>query len=221
MKFCVYLTCYRGNLLPPFYVGSTSVAKIQNGYGGSVSSRAFKKIWQSERKKRPWLFKTRIVGTYASRTEAYKVEDRLCTALRAARSPMYINRGPVIDAFYARGTEHPMFGRKHTDEALAKMSAAHSGKTISPAHRLAVGDHFRGKPNTEKHKAKIAAAHVGKKHSHSACVKMSAYHTGKVMSDAARAKMVKARTGTYWWTNGVSTRRSREQPGSEWKRGRT
>ena len=30
--YCVYLTIYTGNKLPPFYIGSTSLKKINKGY---------------------------------------------------------------------------------------------------------------------------------------------------------------------------------------------
>jgi hypothetical protein len=36
--YCVYLTIYKGNNLPPFYIGSTSIDKIDGGYHGSVMS---------------------------------------------------------------------------------------------------------------------------------------------------------------------------------------
>ncbi len=29
--YCVYLTTYSGDKLPPYYIGSTSIAKISNG----------------------------------------------------------------------------------------------------------------------------------------------------------------------------------------------
>ena len=46
--FCTYLTMYTGNRLPKWYIGSTSVEKIINGYLGSVVSRKYKDIWNFE-----------------------------------------------------------------------------------------------------------------------------------------------------------------------------
>ena len=43
--YCVYLTVYSGNLLPMFYIGSSSVKKIQNGYCGSISSKKYKNVF--------------------------------------------------------------------------------------------------------------------------------------------------------------------------------
>jgi hypothetical protein len=68
--FCTYLTTYKGNKLPMFYVGSTSVSKINNGYRGSVASKAYKQIWISELKNNPQLFETRIISLHNKREEA-------------------------------------------------------------------------------------------------------------------------------------------------------
>lgn len=46
--YCVYLTCYLGNKLPPFYIGSTTTIKVQSGYKGSVKSKQYKKIFEYE-----------------------------------------------------------------------------------------------------------------------------------------------------------------------------
>jgi len=42
--FVVYLTMYKGNKLPPWYIGSTNVDIINNGYNGSVKSKKYK-LW--------------------------------------------------------------------------------------------------------------------------------------------------------------------------------
>jgi hypothetical protein len=38
--FAVYLTSYKGNKLPPFYIGSSSVSALNSGYHGSVKYTA-------------------------------------------------------------------------------------------------------------------------------------------------------------------------------------
>jgi hypothetical protein len=75
--YCTYLTVYKGNKLPPFYIGSTSVVKINNGYRGSVKSKKYKEIWKSELKNNPNLFTTKIVTIHDSRQEALDKEDLL------------------------------------------------------------------------------------------------------------------------------------------------
>jgi len=49
--YCVYITIYRGNKLPPFYIGYSTPEKIKNGYRGSVSSRQYKNIWKKNWKR--------------------------------------------------------------------------------------------------------------------------------------------------------------------------
>ena len=68
--FCTYLTMYTGNKLPKWYIGSTSVEKIINGYLGSVVSRKYKDIWNFEIKNNPELFKVRILSVYSNRIKA-------------------------------------------------------------------------------------------------------------------------------------------------------
>jgi hypothetical protein len=39
--FCVYVTFYRGNKLPPFYIGSTYLENMNRGYKGSPRSKKY------------------------------------------------------------------------------------------------------------------------------------------------------------------------------------
>lgn len=72
-----------------------------------------------------------------------------------------------------------MLGKKLSDEAKAKMSAAKIGKT-SPT---------KGKKLSDEHKAKISAAKIGKKLSDEAKDRMSAAKKGIKHSDEHKAKL--------------------------------
>jgi len=61
--FVVYLTIYRGNKMPPFYIGYSSESKVLQGYNGTVKSRKYRDIWKSERQENPQLFKTLVIET--------------------------------------------------------------------------------------------------------------------------------------------------------------
>lgn len=89
--FCVYLTCYRGNKLPPFYIGSSSVERVKNGYKGSVQSKKYKQTWNKELKENPHLFSTKIICTHKTRKEALSKEDFLQRSLNVVDSLLYIN----------------------------------------------------------------------------------------------------------------------------------
>ena len=89
--YCTYLTIYSGNKLPRFYIGSTSIDKIDRGYHGSVSSKKYKKIWNSELKEHPELFKTQILTTHETREEAFNEEVRYQKEHDVVNSNLYIN----------------------------------------------------------------------------------------------------------------------------------
>jgi hypothetical protein len=129
--YCVYLTTYKGSLLPPFYIGSSTLSRLLAGYNGSVKSRKYSAIWKQERLNNPDLFSTRILsGRYKTAQEAQEVEHRLQRSLNAVRSPMYINMSYATkNGCFGRDVSkelHPMFGRKHTNASRVKISANHA-----------------------------------------------------------------------------------------------
>jgi hypothetical protein len=129
--FCVYLTSYRGNKLPSFYIGSSSVDRVNNGYHGSVVSKKYKDIWQQELKNSPELFNTIIICTHSTRKEAHEKENKLQKALNVVKSTMYINMSFAQPNGYAgRDTSkenNPYYGKKHSPEVIVKMKKAKEG----------------------------------------------------------------------------------------------
>lgn len=95
--FCVYLTIYRGNRLPPFYIGSSSVSLIENGYRGSVRSKEYAKVWKRELRDNPQLFETRIVKRLATRQQAHDAEQDFQLRLSAVTNPLYANKSLARD----------------------------------------------------------------------------------------------------------------------------
>lgn len=89
--YCVYLTIYKGNKLPKFYIGSSSLQKIKNGYLGSVNSIKYGEIWKDETKNNRHLFETKVVTKHKTRKEALEKELKLQLALRVQENPLYIN----------------------------------------------------------------------------------------------------------------------------------
>lgn len=135
--YCVYLTIYKGNKLPPFYIGSSSVEKVQKGYHGSVCSKQFRKIWKSELRKNPNFFQTRIISTHLDRKEATLRERVLQKKLNVVKNTLYINQSfAAYDSFTDRdqtgknnpmygssrkGKENPFFGHTHSENTRQKM----------------------------------------------------------------------------------------------------
>lgn len=123
MKFCTYLVSYKGNKLPPFYIGYTSIDKIDRGYRGSVCSKTYGEIFHQELKQHPELFKIFILSTHDSRLDASKREEYVQLFFKVHRNPMYINMNISGKHFNSIWT-----GRKHTPESINKMSKSTIGQ---------------------------------------------------------------------------------------------
>jgi hypothetical protein len=65
---------------------------VKKGYNGSVVSKIYKEIWDSERKNNPFFFKTNIIKTFLNIKEAQDHELKLQRHFKVQMNPMYINR---------------------------------------------------------------------------------------------------------------------------------
>ena len=142
LHYCVYLTIYRGNKLPPFYIGSTSVKKVNEGYRGSVDSEEYRVIWKSELTDNPHLFKTVVVSYAATRESAYDKEGTFHDRLNVVRSPLYVNRASASFRFDNTGKKMP-------SEQKMKISESSIGHKKSEETRKRMK-----KPKTEAHNKK-------------------------------------------------------------------
>ncbi len=125
-KYCCYLTIYLGKLLPPFYLGSTSVKKINDNYHGSASSKKWSKKYQQELKNNPKLFKTIILRTTKTRKVAMGIELFLQKKNNVVNSNFFFNEAYATkNGCFGRdvsGENNGMFGKNHTKESKKKMS---------------------------------------------------------------------------------------------------
>ena len=129
--YCVYLTTYFGNKLPMFYIGSTSISKIDRGYKGSVSSEKYSAIWKKEIVQNPELFKITILSTYTNRKEAFDKEEFLQRRLDVIKNPLYVNMS------FANGGFNNL-GLKFSKEVNLKKSINGKGKQLGKAVALDV-----------------------------------------------------------------------------------
>lgn len=90
--YCTYLTTYYGNKLPMFYIGSSTIDRINSGYRGSVQSKEYKKIWNSELSNNPNLFKTVILTTHETRKDALEKERFFHISLNVVPNVLYTNK---------------------------------------------------------------------------------------------------------------------------------
>lgn len=198
--FCVYLTCYRGNKLPPFYIGSTSIIKINAGYKGSVVSKKYSSIWKQEITANPHLFNTYIISTHTTRRDALAKELTLQKLLNVVKSPMYINMSiAAIDGFFGQdvsGENNPNFGKTHSEEARSKMRKP---KTLSDAQRLRKSesrrkmtlDYYSNPENIEKSRTKMA----GKNNPQYGKFGEDHPHFGQKLTQESKNKISKALVG--------------------------
>lgn len=97
---------------------------------------------------------------------------------------------------YAEGYSNPTKGCKKTDEQKHNIS---EGTKKAMQHPEVIAKH-RAAHNTEEYKSNIRAA-------------LSDFNVKQKMSEATK--------GSFWWTDGVENKRSKECPGENWHRGRT
>jgi hypothetical protein len=158
-EFCVYLTKYAGNKLPPLYIGSrATIDVLENGYFGSVTSMRYKKIWKEELKQHPELFSIEIISCHDTRQEAFNAEEQLQRKNNVVSSPMYINQSYANKHFSNKGNVA-------SKETRQKMSNSRKGKKFTLEHRANLSAVRKGKPGlarSEKTRQKMSEAHKGK-----------------------------------------------------------
>lgn len=111
--------------MPMFYIGSSSVSKVNNGYHGSVASKQYKQVWKAEIKDKPELFKTVIVSICKTRQEAIEREYVFHKKLSVVNSQLYINQAnAIIDGCFGQsnsGKNNSQYG-KHRPDASERMT---------------------------------------------------------------------------------------------------
>lgn len=144
--YCTYLTVYFGSKMPPFYIGSSRVEKVNNGYRGSVKSKMYKTIWEYELTNNPHLFKTIIISTHSTRTEALSKEEYFHRKLNVMPNSMYINRSIASGLFGALEV---------SKETRIKMSKASKGKPKSEDHKNKLAESNRKKAADPEFRKKL------------------------------------------------------------------
>ncbi|QIW87829.1 homing endonuclease [Agrobacterium phage OLIVR5] len=118
--YCVYITIYTGDKLPPFYIGKGTISKIEKGYRGSVGSGRYKRIWNEEKRNNPHLFKIKIHKTFEIEDDAYAYEKSMLEHFDAHKSPLFINMTINGEKFNFAGGKHSASARRKISEGSIK-----------------------------------------------------------------------------------------------------
>jgi len=163
MNYCTYLTTYKGNKLPPFYIGYTLIKKVlEKNYHGTVTSVKYKQTWQKELKEHPELFKTVILTTHITKIEAKQKETYFQRYFQVHKNPMYINMSISGENYICEN---------YTEEICKKMSVAQRKRKYPPR--------AKGFKQPQEVKDKISKTLTGKKHSEERIQKRAYSRKGK------------------------------------------
>ncbi len=133
-QYATYVTTYKGKLLPPFYIGYARVSQLEQGYRGSVASKAYKCIWEAELKEHPELFSTKIIKEFDTKLAAKEHEAYLHKQLQVHKNALYTNKGMATTKFYV--VDPSIFlGRKHTEATKEKLRQAAKAQHADPIKR--------------------------------------------------------------------------------------
>jgi hypothetical protein len=188
-SYVVYLTVYRGDRLPPFYIGSTSLENFNSGYRGSVRSKQYRKIWLDELELNSHLFSTVVISEHSTRKQAFEAELALQLLVGVPKSPLFINKALASSSF--------MFGGEHTAETKAKLADGMRGVPKTKEHAEKISQALTGKGKTEEHKKAMQAAWESRDRtlSEDHCTKIAEALKGKARSEQTKSAISNGKRG--------------------------
>lgn len=159
--YCTYVTTYLGNKLPPFYIGSSSVERVNSGYRGSIKSKKWSGIFYNELKENPHLFFTEIIKTFDDKKSAVEYELQLQIANDVVKSKWFFNESLARDfgwhGMNNKGEANPVFGKrwKHNKEFGDKISLIQKQLWSDPEYKARMSNMRKGvycRPNEKINK---------------------------------------------------------------------
>ena len=176
--YCVYLTTYSGDKIPKYYIGSSSLSKIKSGYKGSVSSKEWKLLWDSEIKFHPELFDVIIISEHFTRLDALQSELQYQLKYNVVESKDYINKSLAQpNGFFGMdvsGKNNPMWQKHHSDEFKIKQSNRMMGEN----------NPMFGKKHSEETKNKLSERMMGE--NNPSCKLRKKYEVNGIIIDNAK-----------------------------------
>lgn len=193
--YCVYKHTNRTN--GKVYIGITyDINRRWRGSGCAYKSNPH--FWQAIEKYGWNGFDHEVLATDLADQDAFKMEKRLIAECRATEREYGYNHSPGGECplVWQRGEAHPRYGKHHSIESRAKMSASHSGEKhrcwgthLPEITRKRIGDANRGRVMSKEQKRLLASINIGKKASEETKAKMSRAHKGHAVSEETRQKI--------------------------------
>lgn len=213
-KYCVYITYYSGNALPSKnnslitpsnYIGSTSIKHINNGYKGSVRSKTYRSIWESELKENPYLFSIEIISYHDTRPEATYKELQIQKIFNVVKNPLFVNMSYAAPngfcGMYNAGENHPVFGKGYLFAGENNPMYGKSGE-LSPVYGKPREDLvIRNKLNAEQgnHPSQIRAIN-GNHHWQSTEHSINMSNKQKKLAEQGlHISQIQAKNGNHHW----------------------
>jgi hypothetical protein len=202
------------------YIGKHSSDNPYDEYKGSFKERSFDP-------------NCKIVLGYSKTVEgAIWLEMQWQRVFRVAEDPQFANRAYQTSVGFSfswgGGENHPMYGKKHSEEAIQKMREAKSGEKHPLYGKTGENHPTHGKRHSEEAIQKIREARIGKTLSEETIQKIREANLGKTHSEETIQKMREANSGENnpnfgkkWWVNVAGETLSQvDSPGPEWQNGR-
>lgn len=197
--YCVYKHTNRAN--GKVYIGVTyDINRRWRGSGCAYKSNPH--FWQAIQKYGWDGFKHEVLADGLQDYVAFEMERRLIAEHRSTERECGYNHssGGEIPLVWQRGEAHPMYGKHHSPESRAKMSASHTGGKhrcwgthLPEITRKRIGDANRGRAMSEEQKQLLAKIGTGRKASDETRAKMSRTHMGHPVSEETRQKIREAK----------------------------
>lgn len=194
--YCVYKHTNKVN--GKVYIGITCKKDPRRRWAGGSGYRSNPHFWQAIEKYGWDGFTHEILCSGLSQQEACAEEIRLIAEYQSQDREKGYNHSPGGEnpLVWYSGESHPMYGKHHTEETRAKMSAAHSGENhrcygthLPEETRRKIGDANRGRKLPEWQKQMLVAMNTGRKASVETRLKMSLSHQGHPVSEETRQKI--------------------------------
>lgn len=160
--YCTYIIVYTGNKLPPFYIGSTSLDKIHNGYMGTVSSKQYRSLYKQELQLNRHLFTAHILTLHETRKQALERENKFHRSLNVINNCLYINKMYASGSgLVLSGANNPFYGKQHTEKTKAtigRYSKERMTSSRAKQMRSKSSSSFKGKKHSEESNQKMRKA---------------------------------------------------------------